>query len=196
MRPDTLPRFVLRVFLWIAPCFAAWYVLAPYHAIVTGWFSHVIIDLFEPGIVKSVERSGTDLAFVTRLPVQAADGGKGVLVAEVGPLVYTYGLALFAALMLAARAGWWWKLVLGALALLPFEAWGIAFDFLAQAAVKLGPEVSAQAGLSAGQREAIVFGYQLGALILPPLAPVALWAAFNRRFLEGLLRPAAQQPVA
>lgn len=194
MRPDSLPRFVLRVFLWVPPCFAAWYASATYHAAITGWLSLVMIDLFEPGIVKGVERSGIDLVFVTRIPVQSASGA-GMLLVEVGPLIYSYGLALFLALMLAARAAWW-KLILGAFALLPFEAWGIAFDFLAQAAIKLGPEVAAQAGFSGGQREAIVFGYQLGSLILPPLAPVVLWAALNRRFLEGVLRPPRQTPAA
>ena len=192
MPPDTLGRFVARTFLWIAPCFVAWYATAPYHAAVTGWISQMIANAFDDGIVKAVERSGSDLVFVTRIRVNAGPAGIGMLVAEVGPLIYSYGLALFLALMLASRASWW-KLVLGAVALLPFEAWGIAFDFLAQAATKLGPEVSAQAGFSRAQREAIAFGYQLGALILPTLAPVVLWAAFNKRSLEELLRPSSRR---
>lgn len=195
MRPDTLARFVLRVFLWIPVCFAAWYASARYHSALTGWLSHVMIDVFEPGIVKAVERPGIDLVFVTRIPARAADGSAGMLEAEVGPLVYSYGLALFLALMLASRAAWW-KLAAGAFALLPFEAWGIAFDFLAQVAVKLGPEVSAGAGFSGAQREAAVYGYQLGSLIFPPLAPVVLWAAFNRRYLEALLRAPGRTPAA
>ena len=187
MRPDSLPRFVLRVFLWIPVCFAAWYATARYHPMPTGWLAHAIVNAFESGIVKAVERSGIDLVFVTRIPVQGSAAETGMLVVEVGPLVYSYGLALFLALMLASRAAWW-KLVAGALALLPFEAWGIAFDFLAQAGIKLGPQVAPQAGFSGGQREAIVFGYQLGSLIFPTLVPIVLWAAMNRRFLEALLR--------
>lgn len=193
MRPDTLARFVLRVFLWIPVCFAAWYASARYHAAATGWLSHVMIDMFQPDIVQAIERPGIDLAFVTRIPVQG-EAGTGMLVAEVGPLVYSYGLALFLALMLAARAPWW-KVIAGAAALLPFEAWGIAFDFLAQVGIKLGPQVSTRAGFSAAQREAIAFGYQVGSLIFPSLVPVVLWAAINRRFLEGLLRPPRQAPA-
>jgi hypothetical protein len=195
MRPDTLPRFVLRVFLWIPVCFAIWYASAPYHGAVTGSLSHVIVDVFEPGIVKAVERSGLDLVFVTRIEAHPQAGEPGMLVTEVSPLVYSYGLALFAALMLASRATWW-KLVAGAVALLPFEAWGIAFDFLVQVGIKFGPQVSAQAGFSGAQREAIAFGYQLGSLIFPPLVPVVLWAALNRRFLEDVLRAPRQAPAA
>jgi len=193
MRPDTLPRFILRVFLWIPVCFGAWYASAAWHGAVTGWLASLIVDAFEPGIVKAVERVGIELVFVTRIPVQASAAQTGMLVVEVGPLIYSYGLALFLALALASRTSWH-KLALGALALLPFEAWGIAFDFLAQAGIKLGPQVAAQAGFSSAQREAIAFGYQLGSLILPPLAPVAVWAALNLRFLEALVRP-PRQPV-
>jgi len=195
MRPDSLARFVLRVFLWMPVCFAAWYASAPYHAVVPGWLANVMVDVFQPGIVKTVERSGPDLAFVTRIQMRENGAEIGMLVAEVGPLVYSYGLALFLALMLAARAPWW-KIVLGAFALLPFEAWGIAFDFLAQAGIRLGPQVSAEAGFSASQREVIAFGYQMGSLIFPSLIPVVLWAALNRRFLEETLRAPRRTPAA
>jgi len=39
-------------------------------------------------------------------------------VPEVNPLLYTYGLAFFVALMLAAGTKWW-KILVGAVALLP-----------------------------------------------------------------------------
>jgi hypothetical protein len=192
MRPDTLPRFVLRTFLWIPVCFAAWYASAAWQASVTGYLAMLMVDVFEPGLVKAVERAGTDLVFVSRIPVQSSASQAGMLLAEVGPLIYSYGLALFLALALASRTSWS-KLAFGVVVLLPFEAWGIAFDFLAQAGMKLGPEIAAQAGFSNTQREVIVFGYQLGSLIFPPLAPVAVWAALNRGFLEALLR--APRPV-
>ena len=59
--------------------------------------------------------------------------------------------------------------------LLPFQNWGIAFDFLAQVGIKLGPDVSAQASLFGLRVEAIALGYQIGNLIFPSLIPVVLW---------------------
>ena len=48
--------------------------------------------------------------------------------------------------MLAERAKWW-KILVGTVVLLPFQSWGIAFDFLGQVGIQVGPDVSAQAGL-------------------------------------------------
>jgi hypothetical protein len=78
--------------------------------------------------------------------------------------------------------------------LLPFQAWGIAFDFLAQIA-RLGSDASAQAGLSGWRLEGVALGYQVGSLLFPSLMPVVLWAAFSRRFIEGLLPMKAMQPA-
>jgi len=187
MRPEALGGFVLRTLLWLPPCFGAWYWTARYHAAVVASLAHLLVDAFQSGVLAGVEQPVLDLVFVTRIMVHPSAGETGVLVPEVNPLLYTYGLAFFAAIMLASRAKAW-KLLAGALVLLPFQAWGVAFDFLAQVGVRLGPEIATQTGLSAGQREVVALGYQLGSLIFPTLVPVILWAAFNKRFIEGLLR--------
>jgi hypothetical protein len=189
----SLGRFVLRTFLWLPPCFAAWYFSAPYHAAIAGRLARMLVDQFNSGIVSALEQPALDLVFVTTLKVHPEPGQTALLVPEVNPLLYTYGLAFFLALMLAARARWW-KILVGAAMLLPFQAWGIAFDFLVQVGVKLGADVAAQAGLLGWRVEAIALGYQLGSLIFPSLIPVVLWAAFSWPFIEGVLRPRAPVP--
>ncbi|MBL0143013.1 MAG: hypothetical protein IPP91_13145 [Betaproteobacteria bacterium] len=187
MRPDdALGGFVLRSVLWLPVCFAAWYWSAPLLAFFVGPLARAFVDGFQSGLVTVLEQTGRNLAFVTRITVTASNGEIGFLVPEVDSLLYTYGLALFAALMLAARAKAWMLLV-GAVALLPFQAWGVAFDVLVQIGVKAGPDVAGQAGLIGWKREAIALGYQLGGLIFPTLIPVVLWVAFNRPFLENVL---------
>lgn len=190
-----LGSFVLRTILWLPACLAAWHFAAPYHAAVAGQVAVLLLHLLRPGLVAGLEQPGVDLAFVTTIQTYPAPGQIGVLAPEVNPLLYTYGLAFFLALMLAARARWW-TLLAGIALLLPFQGWGIAFDFLAQVGIKLGPAVAAQAGLGGWRVEAIAIGYQIGTLILPSLVPVVLWAAFNRPFLSGLLRPADGVPRA
>ncbi|MHB9100076.1 MAG: exosortase H-associated membrane protein [Sulfuricella sp.] len=189
----TLKKFVLRTILWLPPCFAAWYFSAQYHAAVAGSLARLLVDQFKSGIVSALEQPGIDLVFVTTLEVHPAPGQTAVLLLEVNPLLYTYGLAFFLALMLAARAKWW-KILVGAVVLLPFQSWGIAFDFLAQVGVTLGPDVSAQAGLFGWRREAIALAYQIGNLIFPSLIPVVLWAGFNRLFIESTLRSQVRNP--
>jgi hypothetical protein len=184
-RRADLGRFVLRVFLWLPPCFAAWYFTAPYHSAVAAGFARFFVALFNATLISATEQQAIDLVFVTRLQVQQAPGQLGVLAVEVNPLVYSYGLALFLALMLAARTRWW-KVLAGAAILFPFQGWGIGFDFLAQLGAKLGPEVAAQAGLL-GAREAIALAYQVGNLVFPSLVPVAVFVAFSRAYIEGLV---------
>lgn len=187
MTPDSpsLGKFVLRTFLWLPLCFAAWFFSAKYHAAIAGELARLVVDLFKPGIVSALEQTGFNLVFVTTLEVHPAPGKTAFLLLEVNPLIYTYGLAFFLALMLAARARWW-KILVGVAALLPFQSWGIAFDFLAQAGVKLGADISAQAGLIGWRTEAIALGYQIGSLILPSLVPVVLWAVFSRPFIDSV----------
>ena len=180
--PVALGAFVLRVFLWLPPAIAAWYLGSHFHTEIAAAFARLYIA-FLNGLLVSATENGEHLVFVTTLPVQQA-GQAGVLAVEVNALIYTYGLALFLALMLASRARWW-RILAGAAVLLPFQGWGIAFDFLAQVGAKMGPEVAAQAGLLQA-REAIVLAYQLGSLIFPSLVPVIAWIALDRRFVEAL----------
>ena len=184
--PGSLRSFVLRAFLWLAPCFAAWYYLASIHSMVAGRIGWMLASLVAPGIVSGIERDGLDLVFVTTVEVHPAPGLTAVLMQEVNPLLYTYGLALFVAMMLGSRCGWR-RILAGSAMLLPFQGWGIAFDLLSQLAINLGPEIAALARLADWRREAIALAYQVGALLLPSLVPVLLWAAFNRRFIERAL---------
>ena len=187
--PATIGKFVLRTFLWLPPCFAAWYLAAPHVAPVVGGAARLLVEIFESGIVSAVEREGFVLVFVTAIQVHPAPDRTAVLLVEVNPLLYTYGLPFFVALMLAARAKWW-KMLAGAAALLPFQAWGVAFDFLAQL-VRTGADVSAQAGLLGWRAEGIALAYQVGSLMFPALIPVALWVGFNRQTLGALIRTPA-----
>jgi hypothetical protein len=187
MTPPSLAGFVLRTLAWLPPCFGAWYLLAPWHSGIAGGMGQLIIDAYKVGILARYERGGPELVYVSTLLVPSPGGTPGVLAIEVNALVYTYGLALFLALTLAARARWR-TLLLGPLVLLPFQGWGIAFDFLAQVGVKLGPAISAQAGLLGPRAEFIALAYQLGTLVFPSVAPVVLWAFYNRGFVAALRR--------
>ena len=198
MGRNPLYAFFLKAALWLPLCLALWYWKAEWFngpaAIVSGW---IMRGLF-PGWVQAVEWSQRTISLVTTLRVPMVPGvneGKvAVMVAEANPLLYTYGLPLFAALLLASgEAKRWRKLMLGAVVLIPFQAWGICFDLLKQVAITAGPDVTAQTGFSTWQRESIALGYQLGTLILPTVAPIALWLALNRQLIPMLMLDRALQ---
>ncbi len=182
--------FALRVLAWLAPCLAAWYWVAPWLARPAAWLARAIIALCANDVVSSLEFQARTVVFVTSIEVRQGAGPLGSVLVEVNPLIYTYGAALFAALMLASRARPW-PILAGLALLLPFEAWGIAFDFLVNVGVRSGADVASQAGVIGWTREFVALAYQLGALIFPALAPVLVWALVERRFIAALVRPAA-----
>jgi hypothetical protein len=113
--------------------------------------------------------------------------GAGAINVDVNALLYSYGMPMFAALTLAARErGRAKKLILGIVLLLPLVAWGVLADFLKNIAFTAGPLVVTQTGFSIAQRQVIAFAYQFGALILPTVAPAAIWVLLHRRFLERM----------
>jgi len=181
-----LSTFILAVLAWLPVTFAVWYFGAP----VLLWPSVVTIEAIArtafARLVSEVEQAGATLTFVTSL--RPGTGLTDAFVSvDVNLLLYSFGMPMLAALILAAReAAWKRHLVVGYLALVPFIAWGGLADFLKNVAITAGPQVASQTGFSAAQREAIAFAFQFGSLILPAIVPAIVWVLMHRRFLERL----------
>jgi hypothetical protein len=186
---DSLPRFVLRVVAWLPLTFAVWYLAAP----LLVWPVALLVELITRSTfdwVKSVEQMGPLVTFVTSLkPAEGANpaGVKAVLSVESNVLLFSFGLPMLAALILAAQEPHRvWMLLIGYAVLLPFQTFSVVADFLKNAAILAGPAVASQTELNAWQREVIAFCYQFGTLILPTVAPAIVWVLMHRRFLERL----------
>lgn len=186
---DSLPRFVLRVVAWLPLTFAVWYLAAP----LLVWPVALLAELFTRSTfdwVKSVEQIGPLITFVTSLkPAEGANpaGVKAVVSVESNVLLFSFGLPMLAALILAAREPHRVRMLLiGFVVLLPFQTFSVVADFLKNVAILAPPAVSSQTGINAFQREVIAFCYQFGTLILPTVAPAIVWVLMHRRFLERL----------
>ena len=186
---DSLPRFVLRVIAWLPLTFALWYFAAP----LLVWPVALLAELFTRSSfdwVKSVEQMGPLITFVTSLkPAEGANpaGVKAVVSVESNVLLFSFGLPMLAALILAAREPHRVRMLLiGFVVLLPFQTFSVVADFLKNVAILAPPAVSSQTGINAFQREVIAFCYQFGTLILPTVAPAIVWVLMHRRFLEKL----------
>jgi hypothetical protein len=186
---DSLPRFVLRLVAWLPLTFAVWY-LADWLLV---WPVALLTELITRSTfdwVKNVEQMGSLVTFVTSLkPDEAANpsGVKAVLSVESNVLLFSFGLPMLAALILAAQEPRRvWMLLIGYAVLLPFQTFSVVADFLKNTAILAGPAVASQTNLNAWQREVIVFCYQFGTLILPTVAPAIVWVLMHRRFLERL----------
>jgi hypothetical protein len=179
--------FIARVFVWLPAAFVVWYFAAP----VLLWPVALIVELVARSafgdLVRGVEQAGAVLTFATTLkPGSTLTRGVEITV-DVNMLLYSFGLPLYAALVLAAREpGRARRLLAGYAALVPFVAWGVLADFLQAIAITSGPQIASQTGFVAWQREAIAFCYQFGTLILPTVVPAVAWVLTHRGFLERL----------
>jgi len=183
----SLGAFVAKVFAWLPVTFVVWYFAAP----VLLWPAAFIVELVTrwglADIVQGIERARAELTFATTLKPGSASARAGEIAVAVDLLLYSFGLPLYAALVLAAKEpGWPRRLVVGYAVLMPFVAGGALADFLKNVAITMGPQIASQTGFVAWQREAIAFSYQLGALILPTVVPVVTWVLTHRAFLDRL----------
>ena len=168
-----------------------WYVLGDGFAWVGGQVVRLAVALFFPAWAEGVEIHGATLTLLTHLPAPAMagvpEGQVALLSPEVEFLKYGYGVPLLAALLLASGAHRALaKIALGWLALLPFQAWGVCFDWLKILAIEAGLGEFSPLG-----RELIALGYQFGYLLLPSLVPILLWAMLDKRFITTFMVEAA-----
>ena len=185
--PSPLARFVIKTLAWLPLTFAVWYFTAPVLLWPARLLVELVVQLGFSDLVRSIEQSGAVYTFTTTLKPGQASAQSGNITVDVNALLYAFGLPLYVALVLAAReAGWMRKLALGYAVIMPFVAWGVLADFLKNVAITPGPLVASQTGFSAWQREAIVFAFQMGTLILPTVVPAVTWVVTHRHFLERL----------
>ncbi len=183
---NPLPRFVILTLASLPVAFAVWYLGAPLLLAPARLLAELVLRTGFGDLVSGVDASSAVVTVITTLkPGQAVSGGN--VSVDVNMLLYSFGLPMFAALVLAAReARWPRKLAIGYAVMLPVVAWGVVADFLKNVAITAGPMVASQTGFSPLQREAIVFAFQFGSLILPTVVPAAIWVLTHRAFLERL----------
>ena len=169
---------VVRILLWFVPCVAAWYWLAPAADGLVASGARVLANLVVKDVVREVEVASGLVTFVTAMSVK---GQAGVLTVDANPRLFTYGFALFAAIVLGARArSAWWSLPLGALVVSLVAMWGVAFDLLGHL-VRSAPEALHARGVTQGTVNFIALGYQLGSLVLPAVVPAVAAVAIAWR---------------
>jgi hypothetical protein len=178
---DPARRDVWKIFglalLLLPVCLAAWY----FAAAAVGWLPTRLASPVigaAAGKVVRIEPAQRNVAYVVEVEGPYRTGSPNVAEArvEVPVATYTYGIALFAALVLAVR-GWRRpaRLAIGVAILLVLPTFGVTFDALRQ--LGSAPGLAQFLAWGGGTREAIALGYQVGSLLLPTLGPIIVWLA-------------------
>ena len=188
-RPSALTIFVLSGFGWIVVLTLAWSQVSAWTSYPVGVLSHIALEQGAPMWVRQVHlRPGAmEVDTAIEVPVAQAGGQRGEITIEASPGRYAYGLPIFLALLLAARGpGRVVRAVAGYVLLLPFQALSLTMYSLMQ--MLLAAQLNLRfLRISQWQMEIIVYGYQVGALVLPTLVPILLWLWLDSRFVNDVL---------
>lgn len=185
---SVISGFFLRALLWLIPSLTLWYMAREYVAIAPAWLAEAVMKAVFPFWAQGSELHGTQQVLLTGLTVRMPGGQMADVTPEANVLTYAYGIPLLAALFLAVRAkGWWWKIPLGSLGLVPFQAWGVCFTWLMQVAIQAGEATRSQTRFDTFDASVIGAAYQIGFLLLPTLAPILIWLALDRRLIQQVL---------
>jgi hypothetical protein len=180
-----------RALLLMPLTFAAWYTAAGPLSWIPGRIAAPVIGAIAGG-PASMGLQERALVYTVTLEQPYRPGGASRVAAEIEVLAakFTYGIALFLALAVAAKESRQpLGIAVGCAALVALPAFGIAFEALKT----LGTTPSLEPFLrwGAGTREAIALGYQVGTLLLPTLGPIAIWLALARGLWAPPPLPAA-----
>ncbi len=169
-----------------------WTQISPWTSYPVGVISSVALEQGAPMWVREVRLKPGVMDVDTRvaIPVPAAGGRRAEVTIDVNPARYAYGLPIFLALLLAARGpGRLMRGVVGYLVLLPAQAFSLSMYALMQ--LVLAAQVNARLlRIAPWQLELLVYGYQVGSLVVPTLAPILVWLWLDRQFVAKVVVPA------
>lgn len=189
--PKSLWVFFASAIGWFLLITLLWMQVSNWTSYPVAGLAHVVFDNSARHWVRSVHKTPGNMEVETRIEVtlpdkQQAGRGRAELVAEADPGRYAYGLPLFLALLLASRSQHFFRRALaGYFILLLPQTFSLVFEILRQI-VMAGGRAGAM-GVDQWQVEGIAMGYQVGSLLLPTLAPVALWLWFDRSFFSAVI---------
>jgi len=175
-----LLRFVLALIALLPACFVTWYFLGATLAAPSALLADAMLGLWLPGVVAETRLTGTEFMVLSGY---GEVGGRFYPAEEAGnQLAYpintrtlSYSMPFFAALYLATPVrGGIDRFAWSFLALWLLLALGLVATTLKNYLLSMGDAFIALDGVPPAA--AIALAYQFSTLMVPPLAPVVLWA--------------------
>ena len=194
MRSPIRHLFISAV-LFLPLCFFIWFFMSTVLVLPVHGLSEWILTLWQPDLFKGIVQQQYLLHVETLVFIEQNYTGQedqlAILQVTVNPMIYGYGLAVFAGLTLSVPNLKWQKkaihLGIAYLVVVLIQTFGVFWETLKQLLFSSGPEAQ-QAVLDLGINSNIIAGlYQLTYLVLPAVVPVALWVGLNKDFLNSLI---------
>lgn len=189
-----LLRFALIAAAGIMVLTLAWARVSPWLSYPVASISHFVLEQAAPLWTRSVHTAPGSIEVDTAVTIKDLQSGReGDVTLEADPGRYAYGLPIFWALLFAAwithrRPGRMGRALLGYLLLLPVQTFSLIMYLWMQLAGAAHYDTHVLF-IDPWQLETLIYGYQLGALVLPTLAPVLIWLLLDRQFFNEVIVP-------
>ncbi len=198
MHQDThkskIKQLLVAAVLFLPLSFFVWFYSATLLVLPVHWLAEWILTHWQPDLFKEITQNYYLLNVQTLIfPDQEFSQGAGklaVLEVTANPMIYGYGLAVFAGLVMA-RPDLTWKqrlkqLLIGYVVVVLIQTWGVIWDIYKSLFFSGGPDAQ-KAVLEIGiDPNLIALFYQTGYLIFPAVIPVMVWIVLNRDFISEL----------
>lgn len=192
MQLNPLFAFIIKIFIYLPVCYWGWYMLAEATTLLLVYLTEPLLQFLFPRLIAGIEQTGYTLDVVVNVTVAAENVPRG-MIAELpiplNPLIYSYGLPLALALILASPfnlAKTLRNILLSILLFQLIQIWGISFESMKVLFLQTPPELIGNIRLASWQLDIIALGYQLGVLVLPTVAPIIIWLLFYQDFIALL----------
>ena len=193
--PISLKLFLLTTALWLPLTCFVWFAARSVIVYPITRVARLILDVWLPGVIHESSQYVHFFKFTALIPlppgITAEPGQIPVIDGNVNALLFTYGLGVFWALVMAtpdpreySLARRWGIALLGWIILIPVQAASVVANVARILFIDLG-----SSGMQLAERhhvnvEAVAYAYQAATLIVPMISALIVWALFHRRFLE------------
>ncbi len=195
IKKRSIYRFFAEVLFWLIICFIVWFLSAKLLNIPLIWLSEWVLGLISNGVIDDVTMRSVGGAYQvvnqqfvihTNIPPP----GEQPVFAVAMPLIYGYGLAMFAAMTLATpkpENKKWRDIGIAYVVFLFVQLFGIMNKTFMDLVFHAPPEISNYFPLVQAHLDILGTSYQISTLVMPPTVPLILWILFNAPYMETLI---------
>lgn len=195
--PISLKLFLLTTALWLPLTCFVWFALRSVIVFPITRLARWMLDLWLPGVIHESSQYVHFFKFTALIPLPpgmtAAPGQIPAMDGNVNALLFTYGLGVFWALVMAtpdqrdySLARRWGIALAGWLILMPVQAASIVASVARNLFIDLGASGQQLAAQHHVNIELVAYFYQAATLIVPMISALIVWALFHRRFIEHI----------
>ncbi|MGD9583801.1 MAG: exosortase H-associated membrane protein [Lysobacterales bacterium] len=195
--PISLKLFLLTTALWLPLACFVWFGARSVIVYPITRMARWMLDWWLPGVIHESSQYVHFFKFTALIPLPpgmtAAPGQIPAMDGNVNALLFTYGLGVFWALVMAtpddraySLARRWGIALAGWFILMPVQAASIVAHVARILFIDLGDSGRQLAAEHHVNLELVAYAYQAATLIVPMISALIVWALFHRRFIEHI----------